>query len=89
VLGQLALMATPSGTLTPLSGTLYTPPAGAALNPSADGSVHQGYLNDSNVDPTLAMVEMIDDSRSYQLQTDLIKTQSTNQDGMNAVLANA
>ena len=89
ILGQLALMATPSGTLTPLSGTLYTPPAGAALNPSTDGSVHQGYLNDSNVDPTIAMVEMIDDSRSYQLQTDLIKTQSTNAAGMNAVLANA
>jgi flagellar basal-body rod protein FlgF len=84
---QINLVATPAGTLTPLSGTLYSPPAGAALAAATNGALHQGYLNDSNVDPTQAMVEMIADSRSYQLQTDMMKTQSGADAGLNAILA--
>jgi flagellar basal-body rod protein FlgF len=83
---QINLVATPAGTLTPLSGTLYSPPAGAALTPSANGSLAQGFLNDSNVDATQAMIEMIDDSRSYQLQTDMMKNQSGADAGLNQVL---
>ncbi|MCB5945808.1 flagellar hook-basal body complex protein [Acidocella sp. KAb 2-4] len=85
--GQIGLVSTPTGTLTPLSGSLYSPPAGIALTPSADGALHQGYLNDSNADPTQSMIEMIDSSRSYQLQTDLMKTQSTASQGLNTLLA--
>jgi flagellar basal-body rod protein FlgF len=85
--GQIALVATPSGTLTALSGTLYAPPAGAALTPSADGALQQGFLNDSNVDPTKSMIEMIDDSRSYQLQTDMMKTQGTSSQDLNTLVA--
>ena len=85
--GQLALITTPSGTLTPLTGTLYSPPAGATLTPATDGSLHQGYLNDSNVDPTQSMIEMIDDSRSYQLQTDMMKNQGAAAQNLNALLA--
>lgn len=85
--GQIALIATPPGTLTPLSGTLYSPASGAALSPAADGSLHQGYLNDSNVDPTQSMIEMINDSRSYQLQTDMMKNQGAASQDLNALLA--
>jgi flagellar basal-body rod protein FlgF len=85
--GQIALVATPPGTLTALSGTLYSPPAGAALSPSSDGALHQGYLNGSNVDPTQSMIEMIDDSRSYQLQTDMMKSQGTSSQDLNALVA--
>ncbi len=85
--GQIALMATPPGTLTALSGTLYAPPAGATLAPSTDGALHQGYLNDSNVDPTQSMVEMIDDSRSYQLQTDMLKNQGASSQVLNTLVA--
>jgi len=86
--GQINLVATPAGSLTPLSGTLYLPPAGAPLSASTNGSLEQGYLNGSNVDPTQAMIEMIDDSRSYQLQTDMMKTQSSGADeGLNTLLA--
>jgi len=83
---QINLVATPAGTLTPISGTLYSPPAGAALAPSANGSLAQGFLNDSNVDATQAMIEMIDDSRSYQLQTDMMKSQSGADAGLNQML---
>lgn len=85
--GQIALVATPSGTLTQLSGSLYSPPAGASLMPSADGALHQGYLNDSNADPTQSMIEMIDDSRSYQLQTDMMKNQGSSSQDLNTLVA--
>ena len=49
--------------------------------------MHQGYLNDSNADPTQSMIEMIDDSRSYQLQTDLLKSQSGASGDLNALVA--
>ncbi len=74
--GQINMVATPAGVLTPLSGTLYSPPAGAVLDPAPDGSLHQGYLNGSNVDATQSMMQIIADSRSYQLQTELMKTQA-------------
>jgi flagellar basal-body rod protein FlgF len=85
--GQINLVATPAGTLTPLSGSLYSPPTGAMLTQSTNGALHQGYLNDSNVDPTQSMMEMIDNSRSYQLQTDMMKTQSSADQGLNSLLA--
>ncbi|HQT45964.1 MAG: flagellar biosynthesis protein FlgF [Acidocella sp. 20-63-7] len=87
VYGKLGLFSTPPGTLTPLSGTLYSPPAGATLNASTNGSVQQGYLNGSNVDPTQSMMQMLDDSRSYQLQTNLMKAQSTAASALNQMLS--
>ena len=87
VYGQLSLVATPTGTLTPLSGTLYSPPAGAALTPSANGSVHQGYINGSNVDPVQSMMQMIADSRSYQMQANLMKSQSGSDQNLNTLLS--
>jgi flagellar basal-body rod protein FlgF len=86
--GQINLVATPAGNLTPLSGTLFAAPAGAALQPATDGTLEQGYLNASNVDPTKAMMDMISDSRSYQLQTDMMtKTQSGGDQGLNSLLS--
>jgi flagellar basal-body rod protein FlgF len=87
VYGQLSLVATPAGTLTPLTGTLYSPPAGVALTPSVNGSVQQGYINGSNVNPTQSMMEMIADSRSYQMQTDMMKTQSGSDQNLNTLLS--
>jgi flagellar basal-body rod protein FlgF len=85
--GQIGIVATPAGPLTALSGTLYMPPAGVALSPSTSAALQQGFLNDSNVDPTKSMMQMIDDSRSYQLQTDMLKSQSTSSEDLNALLA--
>jgi flagellar basal-body rod protein FlgF len=87
VFGQIALVATPAGTLTPLSGTLYAPPAGAAITPATDGALAQAYLNGSNVDVTQSMVDMIDASRSYQMQTDMMKDQSGADASLNTLLA--
>lgn len=85
--GQIALVSTPAGTLSSLGGSLYQAPSGTAFTPATNGSLHQGYLNDSNVDPTTAMMEMINSSRSYQLQTDLMKNQSSASQDLNNLLA--
>jgi flagellar basal-body rod protein FlgF len=87
VYGQINLVATPPGTLTPLSGTLYAPPAGAALSPSTNGSLHQGFINGSNVDPVQSIVDMISDTREYQQQTDMMKTQTGSDAGLNTLVA--
>ena len=85
--GQISLVATPYGTLSSLGGSLYQPPANTAFTPASNGSLHQGYLNDSNVNTTMAMMQMIDSSRSYQLQTDLMKSQGSASQDLNTLLA--
>jgi flagellar basal-body rod protein FlgF len=85
--GQINLVGTPTGPLTSLGGSLFSPADPAALQPSQSGSVSQGYLNASNVDPTEEMIELIDASRSYQLQTDMMKTQSGGGQQLNSFLA--
>lgn len=85
--GQIAMVASPSGGLTPLGNSLYQAQPGAPLLPSADGALHQGYLNGSNVDPTMAMMQMIDDSKSYELQAQLTKSQSSASSDLNTLLA--
>ena len=87
VLAQINIVATPSGQITPLNDSMYAPAPNAALVASTTGSVQQGYLNGSNVDPTQTMMEMIDESRSYQLQSQLMKTQSSSGQSLNSILA--
>jgi flagellar basal-body rod protein FlgF len=87
VYAQIGLVATPPGLLTPISGTLFTAPAGAQLTPAQNAKLEQGFLNDSNVDPTQAMMAMIADNRSYQLQTNLMKSQSTGGESLNTLMA--
>jgi flagellar basal-body rod protein FlgF len=85
--GQINLVATPAAVMTSMGGSLFAPADPNALQPSQTGSVSQGYLNASNVDPTHEMVELVDASRSYQLQTELMKTQSGNGQQLNTFLA--
>jgi len=85
--GQINLIATPAAGLTPITGSLFTASNGAALQPAVNGSVQQGYLNSSNVDPTQGMMDLIASSRSYQLQTGLMKTQSDSSQMLNSLLA--
>jgi flagellar basal-body rod protein FlgF len=85
--GQINLVSTPSAAMTSLGGSLFSPADPNALLQSQTGSVSQGYLNGSNVDPTSEMVELVDASRSYQLQTELMKTQFGNGQQLNSFLA--
>jgi flagellar basal-body rod protein FlgF len=85
--GQINLVSTPADAMTSLGGSLFAPADPNALQQSQNGSVSQGYLNASNVNPTSEMVELVDASRSYQLQTELMKAQSGNGQQLNAFLA--
>lgn len=85
--GQIALVTAPSSSLTSLGGSLYQAQDSTAYSPATNGALHQGYLNSSNVDPTQSMIQMIDNSRSYQMQTDLMKSQSSASQDLNNLLA--
>ena len=87
VLAQIGLVSTPAGGLSAIGGSLYKASSNSPLTPATDGAVHQGYLNDSDVNPTMAMMDMINSSRSYQLQTELIKNQSSASQDLNTLLA--
>ncbi len=83
---QIGIVATPQGRLTQLDANLYSPDPNETLVPSTDGALHQGYLNGSNVNSTDEMMQMIDMTRSYQIQTTLLKTQSNTSAGLNTIL---
>ncbi len=85
--GQINLVSTPPGVLTSLGGSLFAPATGVVLESSPNATLHQGYLNSSNVDPTVAMMALISGSRSYQLQTQLLKAQSGAGQQLNMMLA--
>ena len=87
IIAHIGLVSTPAGILSPIGGSLYKAATNAPLTPATDGAMHQGYLNDSNVNPTVAMMDMINSSRSYQLQTELIKNQSSASQDLNTLLA--
>jgi flagellar basal-body rod protein FlgF len=84
--GQIGMFATPSGPLTDIGGSNYAPPKNTPLQQAPNATMAQNYLNGSDVDPTQAMMTMIADSRSYQAQTQLMKSQSTGSDALNTLL---
>lgn len=87
ILAHIGLVSAPAGALSSIGGSLYKPAANTVLSPSTNGALHQGYLNGSTVNPTEAMMEMINSSRSYQMQTEFMKNQSSASDDLNNLLA--
>jgi flagellar basal-body rod protein FlgG len=80
LLGQLSLVdfANDSG-LQPLGNNLYRettasgqPVSGVAGDPGF-GSVHQGYLEESNVDPVSEITELISAQRAYEMNSKVIQ----------------
>lgn len=54
---------------------LFVAPQGAAPKPAASAGVRQAALEGSNVEPVVAMTEMIEVLRQYQTVQNLIKTE--------------
>ena len=79
-LGQLTLsnFANPVG-LDPLGGNLYreTPASGSAVTGAPGdpgfGTIHQGYLENSNVDPVREITHLIAAQRAYEMNSKVIK----------------
>ena len=80
LLGQMSLVdfANDSG-LQPLGNNLYreTPASGQPISGVAGdpgfGSVHQGYLEGSNVDPVMEITELISAQRAYEMNSKVIQ----------------
>ena len=80
LLGQVSLVdfANDSG-LQPLGNNLYreTPASGQPISGVAGdpgfGSVHQGYLEGSNVDPVMEITELISAQRAYEMNSKVIQ----------------
>lgn len=67
VSGKLKVVEFPAGTnIASLGGTYYSAPAGAA-EPSPTSSVRQGVLESSNVNPIMAMVQLVSAQRSAEM----------------------
>jgi flagellar basal body rod protein FlgG len=66
-LGQLLIVAPPDpARLTPQGNTRFLAPGDLALEPAAGARVIPGTLEQSNMNPVLGMVEMIDALRIYE-----------------------
>ena len=85
--GQINLATAPAGSLKDIGNSLYQPSNPNQIQAASNGSVAQGYLNGSNVNSVQGMVALIDASRSYQIQSQLLKTQSSNSTSLNTLLA--
>jgi flagellar basal-body rod protein FlgF len=85
--GKIRLVQDPVGPMQDLGNSQFSPPAGEALRDAPNAALAQGYLNGSNVDETISMMTLISDSRSYQTQTQLMKTQVSGGDALNTLLA--
>jgi flagellar basal-body rod protein FlgF len=85
--GTLFLAQTPAGgSMVPLANSLYGLPTGQkpVVNPNA--TVQQGYLEGSNVNTVKAMIDMIDVSKSYQMQTQIMGKTAKTQSALNQIM---
>ncbi|KAB2917463.1 MAG: flagellar basal-body rod protein FlgG [Hyphomicrobiaceae bacterium] len=80
LIGQLTLANfTNEAGLDPLGGNLYqvTTASGAAIlgvpGEAGFGSIHQGYLENSNVDPVKEITELISAQRAYEMNSKVIQ----------------
>lgn len=69
---RIALVAWPAGGATRLGENLY---AAAGNLPPATGQIHQGMLEGSNTDMALAMTQMIQQERDFQLDARALSLQ--------------
>ena len=63
------------GDLVKVGENMFSPLAGVNPVPSTDRHVKNGYLEQSGVEPTLEMMEMIETSRAYEANIRMIQSQ--------------
>jgi flagellar basal-body rod protein FlgG len=78
VLGKISLVtvASPDHLLSAGGSLFTTNAASGAPRPLAESTIHQGALEESNVDTGTEMVKMISTQRSYQLESSAIQTEN-------------
>lgn len=85
---RLFIAQTPAGHLSRIGDSRFEVPVGAAaLQRANQVQVKQGYLEGSNVNAITAMVQLISDTRSFQIASRLVhNTQSASQ-GLDALIS--
>jgi flagellar basal-body rod protein FlgF len=88
VFGQLLIAASPpNGQLKPLGNSIYSIADGSAPVPATDAVVQQGYLEGSNVNSVASMISMIDATKSFQLQTQVVEESTKSATSLDQILA--
>jgi flagellar basal-body rod protein FlgG len=77
-LGRIALVTVPAPAqlLANGSGVLLPTSASGTPRPASTGTIHQGMLEQSNVDISKEMAQMVSTQRSYQMTSSAIQTES-------------
>ena len=83
-IGKLRLVSPDPATLTRQPDGLFRPPQPLDADPTA--TVTNGAIERSNVEPSAALVELIQQSRSFELQTRLITTARELDEGSAALM---
>lgn len=87
VYGRLMIASSPAnGQLTPLGNSLYSLSAGGQPVVAPNAVVEQGYLEGSNVNSVSAMISMINATKSFQLQTQLVQASAKTETALDQVM---
>lgn len=85
--GSLFIAATPTGgNLTPLGNALYGLPPGTKPAQARNASVLQGSLEGSNVNTVTSMMNLIDVSKTYQLETQVMGESAKTQTALDQIM---
>jgi len=87
--GRIVPRTVPDATkLLRLGGSLFAVPQGQPLSASQYATIHQGYLETSNVDIVGEMVDMIVSYRNYEANARALQTQDSSLDNLMKNVAN-
>lgn len=89
MLAQLKLVNPPTDQLVRGDDGLFRVAGGQPAQPDEAVRIAPGFVEKSNVNPAAAMVAMISNARQFELQMQVIKNASTNEERGNSVLSAA
>jgi flagellar basal-body rod protein FlgF len=89
LLAQLKLVNPPKDQLVRGDDGLFRTAGGQPVQPDETVKIAPGFIEKSNVNPAAAMVAMISNSRQFELQMQVIKNASTNEERGNSILSAA
>ncbi|MGS1116415.1 flagellar basal-body rod protein FlgF [Castellaniella sp. UC4442_H9] len=87
MLAQLKLVNPPPGQLQRGDDGLFRLAAGQPAQPDPAVKIAPGFVEKSNVNPAATMVAMISNARQFELQMQVIKNASSNEDRGNSILS--
>lgn len=84
---RLFIAQTPSAGLVRLSASHFQVPAGAKVKRATGVEVKQGYTENSDVNVVKAMTQLINDTRTFQIETKLVSSADSASQGLDALIS--